>query len=118
MQARHYAHALQEALKGKTAAEQGKVVTAFVARVKARRHEKLLPGILSVLARGTSKRSEESLVVARQKDVVRARKEAGTKVGAIINPNLIGGWQHQKDGVLTDTSYKRSLIELYRNITK
>jgi len=118
MNARHYATALREALKDKTTAQQGKVVTQFISEIKKRKHQGLLPGVIAHLKRGTSKKGEETLIVGRKKDVVHARKEAGTKVGAIINPNLIGGWQHYKDGMLTDTSYKRSLIELYRNITK
>jgi len=118
MNARHYATALTEALKDKTTAQKGKVVTQFISQINKRKHQGLLPGIISHLKRGVSAKGDETLIVGRKKDVVRARKEAGTKVGAIINPNLIGGWQHYKDGMLTDTSYKRSLIELYRNITK
>ena len=118
MNARAYATALTEALKGKTTAEQSKVVTQFIKYVKVRKHEGILPAVAAQLERGVSTKKEESLVVAKKKDLVRARKEAGTKVGAIINPSLVGGWQHYKDGVLTDASYKRSLIELYRNITK
>ena len=118
MNARQYATALALALKGKTSAEQDTVTTQFIEKIKTRKHLGLLPGILTHLQRGTSTNEEETLVVGRKKDVERARKEAGTEVGAIINPNLIGGWQHHKEGVLTDTSYKRSLIELYRNITK
>lgn len=118
MNARNYAAALQESLKGRSSVEQGKVLTKFLKYLKARRHEKLLPGILASLKRGTSKRGEETLIVGRRKDVVGARKAAKTKVGATIDPNLIGGWQHLKDGVLVDASYKRSLVEIYRNITK
>lgn len=118
MNAAHYATALREALKDKTAAEQGKVVTQFLRVIKNKKHQGLLSGIVAHLQRGDTEQTAEALVVARKKDVVAARKEAGTKVGAIINPQLIGGWQHYKDGVLTDTSYKRSLVELYRNITK
>ena len=118
MNARTYATALTEALKGKTTAEQTKVVTRFVTYVKSRKHEGILPAVAAQLERGITTEKEESLVVAKKGDLVRARKEAGTKVGAIINPNLVGGWQHYKDGVLTDASYRRSLIELYRNITK
>lgn len=118
MNARHYAIALSEALRGKNATEQSKVVDAFMRKIEERKHKGILPGVLAHLKRGIVEKKEEALVVAKKKDLVRARKEAGTKVGAIINPNLVGGWQHYKDGVLTDASYKRSLIELYRNITK
>tara|TARA_B100000745_G_scaffold298696_1_gene247914 strand:- start:1662 stop:2018 length:357 start_codon:yes stop_codon:yes gene_type:complete len=118
MNARIYAAALRESLEGKTASEQGKVLTKFLKYVKARRHEKLLPGILASLKKGGTEKGKETLIVGRKKDVVAARKAAGTKVGATIDPNLVGGWQHFKDGVLTDASYKRSLMELYRNITK
>jgi len=118
MNAAHYATALTEALKDKTAVEQGKVTTQFLRVIKNKKHTGLLPGIIAHLQRGGAEKTAETLIVGRKKDVVTARKEAGTKVGAIINPQLIGGWQHYKDGVLTDTSYKRSLVELYRNITK
>ena len=118
MQAHHYAHALIRAQRGKTSKEQEKITTQFLSRLRDRGHIKLLPQIAAHIQKLSRARSDETLVVARKKDVVRARKEAGTKVGATINPDLIGGWQHTKEGVLTDTSYKRSLIELYRTITK
>lgn len=117
MHAAHYSKALKEALKDKAPAEQKKVLTQFLKRIKTMRHEKLLPTILLQLKKDT-KEEKELLIVGRKKDVTRARKEANTKVGAVINKDLIGGWQHYKDGVLTDYSYKRSLVELYRNITK
>lgn len=118
MLARKYAQALQGAFEGKTATEQGKILTQFLKRVKERGHEKVLPQVKHFLTKGLQKERGEFLLVAKKGDVARARKEAGTKVGATIVPNLIGGWQHYKQGILTDTSYKRSLIDLYRRITK
>ncbi|XKT75052.1 MAG: hypothetical protein ACJKSS_02700 [Patescibacteria group bacterium UBA2103] len=118
MHAHYYSKALKEALQDKTPAEQKKVLAQFLSRIKRMRHAKLLPAILSQLEKGDGNKGKELLVVGKRKDVARARKEAGTKVGAVINKDLIGGWQHYKDGILTDTSYKRSLVELYRNITK
>lgn len=118
MNAQKYATALEQALAGKTKAEQGKITTRFLKRIQERRHQKALPRIARLLARGTSATTKEFLIVGKRKDVAKARKEAGTKIGATIDTNLIGGWQHYKEGTLTDTSYKRSLIDLYRNITK
>lgn len=118
MNAHKYATALEQALEGKTKAEQGKITTQFLQRIKEKRHQKALPRIVRLLKRGTTINTKEFLIVGKRKDVAKARKEARTKVGAIVDSNLVGGWQHYKEGILTDTSYKRSLIDLYRNITK
>jgi hypothetical protein len=63
---------------------------------------KLLPKILREL------RTRE----ARAKAVTPRRETAAE------NPSLISGWREVKDGVLTDRTGKRALIDIYTNVTR
>lgn len=72
----------------------------FIAHLKRTGRMKLLPRVLREL------REEE----ARAKNLEREKETAKE------DPSLISGWRQIKDGVLTDNTGKRALIDIYRNI--
>ena len=118
MNAFQYSTALTQALQGKSGKDATVVVDQFIMRIKARRHEKLLPQIISLLKRNKADSGVATLTIADTKGEKTAKAEAGVKDVAVkVDPTLIGGWQLEADGKLIDASYKRSLIELYRTIT-
>ena len=41
-----------------------------------------------------------------------------SEVNKKIDETLIGGYKFEENGILTDHSYKKALLDLYRNITK
>jgi hypothetical protein len=61
---------------------------------------KLLPRVLAELKR----------------EALRSRKLAERKETAEENPSLISGWRGIEDGVLTDRTGKRALIDMYQRI--
>jgi hypothetical protein len=73
----------------------------FIAHLKATGRMKLLPQVLREL-----KEAEQ-----RVKHLKRGKETAAE------NPSLISGWRSIEDGVLTDTTGKRALIEIYKKIT-
>jgi len=46
----------------------------------------------------------------------RAKKTAPRKETAAKNPSLISGWRSIENGVLTDRTGKRALIDIYQKI--
>jgi hypothetical protein len=72
----------------------------FIVHLKRTGRMKLLPRVLREL------REEE----ARAKNLKREKETAKE------DPSLISGWRQIKDGVLTDNTGKRALIDIYRNI--
>lgn len=73
---------------------------AFITHLKRTGRMKLLPKVLRELYR------EEA----------RAKKLAPRMETAKQNPALISGWRKLENGMLTDRTAKRALIEIYRNI--
>ncbi len=78
-----------------------KNIDTFIAHLERTGRLKLLPQVLGEL------RAEE----AREKNRV-AHTESAKE-----NPSLISGSRSIKDGVLTDNTGKRALIEIYQNST-
>lgn len=72
----------------------------FIAHVKRTGQMKLLPYVLREL------RTEEA----------RAKKIAPRRETAAQNPSLISGWRTLENGILTDCSGKRALLDLYKKI--
>jgi hypothetical protein len=72
----------------------------FVAHLRKTGRLKLLPQVLRELR-------EESARVKR----LGAKKEMAAE-----NPSLISGWRSIENGVLTDTTGKRALLDIYKNI--
>lgn len=117
--ARQYARALFEAVHNKPAREQGKITDAFLQRVRARGHQALLPRIVTHITLLQEHEQGPVLTVAKKSDTTIAKQSANTPkdVRVEVDPALIGGYIFEAGYQRTDASYKRSLIELYRNIT-
>jgi F0F1-type ATP synthase delta subunit len=117
-----YAKALYD-LAHKDGADQKKLVTQLTKHLEATGRTKLLSGILRelrVLAARNAKLAP-SVEVASEKEAAKALAEA-KKAGidaakAHVNHSLITGWRARSGGTLIDRSAKRSLVDLYRNVT-
>ena len=72
----------------------------FIAHLRATGRLKLLPRVLREL------RTE----MAREK-TLRSKRETATE-----NPALISGWRSIENGVLTDHTGKKALLDIYKNI--
>lgn len=78
-----------------------KDIDAFIAHLKKTGRLKLLPSVLKEL----------------QEETARERLSNGCTETAQENPALISGSRSIKDGMLTDTTGKRALLEMYKKIT-
>ncbi|OHA83419.1 MAG: hypothetical protein A2937_03815 [Candidatus Yonathbacteria bacterium RIFCSPLOWO2_01_FULL_47_33b] len=131
MKASWYAEALAGALVGKNEKEAEKVVARFYEVIKAHGHTGLLPFIPAELekieARAQAHR-EATLVTADAKSRTKWShaydhyyRETLLPLDAtrkdVIDETIIGGYQIRTKDLLVDSSYKRSLIELYQKIT-
>ena len=74
---------------------------AFIAHLKRTGREKLLPQVLREL-------KEEALREARRAPRTETAKE---------HPHLLSGSRTIQQGLLTDTTGKRALLEIYKRIT-
>lgn len=131
MKASWYAEALAEALSGKNENEAEKVLARFYEVIKAHGHTGLLPHIPAELRKIEAREKvhgEAILVTADTKSRTRwahaydhYKKEGLLPQGAVrhdvVDETLIGGYQIRTKDLLIDSSYKKSLIELYSNIT-
>lgn len=75
---------------------------AFLAYLKRTGRMKLLPRVLSEL-------KEKELYVEKRGP----RRETAEE-----NPSLISGWRTLENGMLTDHTGKRALLDIYQKITK
>lgn len=131
MKASWYAEALYGALEGKNESESGKIFTRFRKVLSLRGHDRLLLFILHELekiALREESKNEVVLVVADQKSQNKwahaydhYEKEGIIPKGMtrrdVVDESIVGGFQIRMKGTLIDGSYKKSLAELYRNIT-
>ena len=134
MKASWYAEALYGALNGKHVKTEGdskKMFTHFRKVLSARGHERLLPFVAheleKIMAREKDK-NEVVLVTADNKSVSKwshaydhYEKEGIISKHAtrrdVVDETIVGGFQIRTKDTLIDGSYKKSLVELYRNIT-
>ncbi len=131
MRASWYAEALASALKGKGEKESIAIGTRFLDVVKARGHSgllKLIPIELKKIIAREQSRSEVILVTVDEKSRTKwmhaydhYEKEGIVPNGSarrdVIDKSIIGGFQIRSKNILIDSSYKKSLIDLYKNIT-
>ncbi|MEX0930763.1 MAG: F0F1 ATP synthase subunit delta [Candidatus Paceibacterota bacterium] len=128
MLANDYAAALAPIIKKNEASEN---VLRDLDRVLALHgHQKLKKRILSALVERLTKESQRNEVVVRvakaehikkyAEAIDSACKKLGTtnKPTIVIDTTLVGGFILQTQNRLLDMSYKRTLIELYRNSIK
>ena len=142
MKASWYAEALYGALQNMSMAkprasllesdsDSKKIFARFRKVVSARGHERLLPFVAHELEKIMSRerdRNEVLLVTADNKSVSKwahaydhYEKEGVIRKGAtrrdVVDETIVGGFQIRTKDTLIDGSYKKSLVELYRNIT-
>ena len=108
-----------------------KIFARFRKVVSARGHERLLPFVAHELEKIMSRerdRNEVLLVTADNKSVSKwahaydhYEKEGVIRKGAtrrdVVDETIVGGFQIRTKDTLIDGSYKKSLVELYRDIT-
>ncbi len=130
MKASWYAEALARALNGKGEKEAIVISARFFDVVKTRGHSgllKLIPAELKKITKREDSRSEVILVTADQKSRTKwmhaydhYEKEGIVPSGAtrrdVIDKSIIGGFQIRSKNILIDSSYKKSLLDLYQNI--
>ena len=121
-----YSDILFQIASSTTSDEASKDTETFLKLVKIRGHAKLLPNILKEFDQKVAqseKKSVSTLEVSKDADVSEAKKtlEADgndlTEIEIVIDERLIGGFQYEKDDLVIDSSYKKSLLNLYRKIT-
>ena len=134
MKASWYAEALYGALQGKevkTEADSKRIFKRFQKVLGERGHEKLIPFIghelEKILVREKDK-NEVVLVTTDNKSMSKwshaydhYEKEGIISKHAtrrdVVDETIVGGFQIRTKDTLIDGSYKKSLVELYRNIT-
>ncbi len=131
MKASWYAEALYGALKGKNEKEASAVSTRFYEGIKRRGHAgllRLIPAELLKIADRDRIKNEVQLVTATDSSHAKwahaydhYEKEGIVPVGSVrsdvVDETIIGGFQIRGKNILIDGSYKKSLVDLYRNIT-
>lgn len=134
MKASWYAEALYGALQGKDVKSENdskKVFSRFRKVVFSRGHERLLSLVARELGKIMSREKDKNevvLVTADNKSVSKwshaydhYEKEGIIPKGAtrrdVVDETIVGGFQIRTKDTLIDGSYKKSLVELYRNIT-
>jgi F0F1-type ATP synthase delta subunit len=116
-----YAQALVE-LEA-TGAKAPELTKHLIAHLTKAGRLKLLPKILTELRKIEARHAKEwsALEVASEKEKAHAQKELenmGVHATEVrINPSLIKGWRILQKDTLIDTSAKKSLVNLYTNIT-
>lgn len=119
---KQYAHAVATLSRIKDADESA-LVQGLVKTLKAEGRMKLLPGIvreLKLLAARELKRAPILEVASStEEEAAKAHlKTEGIEISETrITPSLIRGWRARANGVLWDHSAKRSLLEIYKQIT-
>ncbi len=113
------AHALKNAISDGLNVDTA--VKNFIAALKRRGMLNILPKVLLQLQHIEDRAStcKPSLSVAKEADYKSALKEFGANEADVtknIDNTLIGGYKLEKDGKLTDTSYKRQLLDIFYKI--
>ena len=132
MKAQWYAEALHRALKGKQESETGHIVARFSEVVSTRGHRGLIARIAEEFCTIAHRAHEDQkvlLVTAQNQGRARGvfafehyQKEGTISHGAIpeevVDETIVGGYQLREKNILIDQSHKRSLVDLYKNITR
>lgn len=97
------------------------VTSRLVGRLRAEGRLGLMPGILRAIKRAQEgARHQNVLSVASEKDIAQAQKDIPKCAQAprvVVDPTLIGGWRLRTRDTLRDSSYKKHLQTLYKQIT-
>lgn len=131
MKAVWYAEALHRALKGKDESDAERIIARFSEMVNTRGHGGLLFRIaqeFQTVSRRAQAHQKVLVVTAHEKGRVRGifayehyQKEGTIPFDAVseevVDGTIIGGYQLRGRNWVLDQSYKRLLIDLYKNIT-
>jgi F0F1-type ATP synthase delta subunit len=123
-----YAQALWQMIEKGT--QPKKALHMLVESLKVRGREALLPRIARAFERLAAREMKKNAVVmsvAHEKDASKAKREVKgllEEIGADskdieikLDESLIGGWRFEGRGTLVDTSFKKSLLEMYNHAT-
>lgn len=130
MKASWYAEALYGALDGKSESDGKKILVRFREVLATRGHGALLrfvPRELEKIVENRKAQNEITLVTADSKSHAKwahaydhYEKEGIIPKGStrhdVVDESIIGGYQIRTKDTLIDGSYKKPLVELYRNI--
>ena len=113
-----YAQALWKSVqKGKDPKD---AVAALVELLKKETRMELLPRIRLALKRiiAREKNAHPRLYVAHEKDAKHALAKSGVHHADVhVDKTLIGGWRLETADSLIDTSFKKSLLDIYNKAT-
>ena len=128
MKAEYYAHALYDLSKDADAAATEEYLSNMKALLKKRGHESLYPSIVRVFVSLSARETDvaASVSVAKKDDIARYKEEiletaramglSGVTLNQKVDETLVGGFRVESEDQVVDKSYKRSLIELYRQL--
>ncbi len=130
MKASWYAEALILALREKSEKEQAHIVARFFEVIKVCGHTgllKFIPAELEKIETRNHASGEITLITADTKSRTKwshaydhYEKQGTIPVNSvrrdIVDETIIGGYQIRSKNILIDSSYKKSLVDLYRNI--
>lgn len=88
-------------------------VKKVLAYMKQKGHLSLLPQVTRLLKR--ERVEGETVIVAHEKD---AQKHLRSDLRVIVDPSIVGGFIHRKGSKLVDNSYRKALVEIYKNAVK
>ncbi len=119
-----YAAAVIQLIKDGQDVDQ--VLRGLATILTARSHEKLFQSVLRIVLRTLeTHQSNDRVVVASSEDAIAleqaiaalAKQGVTKKLPTIVDPNIIGGFVTETNGVRIDASYKQTLLTLYQTIT-
>ena len=132
MRASHYAHALLEMLP-EHASHEEKLMENFVKTVQANGHAHLLPKILRSFGRIVEKEEKASTIEVTSATALSESETASLlraepyrlalssnhrRVIRKTDKGIVGGTLVRTGTMRIDASYKRMLLDLYKNMTK
>lgn len=127
-QAQQYAQALRDIIRDGDSSTYERSGDAFVELLKRRGHSKLLPQILKEFEKYNDRdidTMQVTLTIAKESDASRYKEESKKYAGngdldehtAIkVDDRIIGGFKLETGDVVVDGSYKKMLLNLYREI--
>jgi F0F1-type ATP synthase delta subunit len=131
MKARDYAEAIYLATKHADDSVESAVVERLMEELRARGHEMLLPAIIRELELRVLRRASSAgarITVAHAGDVERHASRIEADLATLsardlprevrIDTTVSGGYEVRALGVRIDRTHKRSLVDMYRTLTR
>lgn len=126
--AQNYAQALRDLIRDTDVSKHEGISDTFIAVLKKKGHISLLPTILKEFEKYRMRDLDTKrviLTVAKSEDAEKYKSEASKYVatldneehiGVKVDKRLIGGFKLESGDMVVDGSYKRRLLNLYREI--